>query len=70
MGKVTVNYNTILMIEAPTKDECRQKMFELFGGKWASQYDTEPNMEPNMEKYWFNGRIIDLSGNDIAVEDL
>jgi len=29
------------VINAKTKDECRAKMFELFGQKWSFQYNSE-----------------------------
>jgi hypothetical protein len=37
----TFDCDCVAEIEAPTKGECRDKMFKLFGDKWCFQYDKE-----------------------------
>ncbi len=48
-------------IHAPTREQARDKMFDLFGTTWASQYTTE-NFD---HKYFPSGR----SGKIIRVID-
>ena len=41
----TFDKDCVVEIEADGSDKARTKMFEVFGPKWAMQYDELPNME-------------------------
>ena len=41
----TYDKDCIIEIEANSKGEAHDKMFEVFGTKWSMLYDQVPNME-------------------------
>ena len=40
----TLDKDWVVEIETKTREEAREKMFELFGRKWAIQYSKKPTM--------------------------
>ncbi len=40
----TFDKDCVVMIQAKSSDIARQTMFNTFGDKWASQYETQPDM--------------------------
>lgn len=44
VNNITLDKDCIVRIHAKNSEEARQKMFDLFGNKWAMQYDEKPVM--------------------------
>ncbi len=50
----TFDKDCVVSIKAGSSDSARRKMFDTFGQKWASQYETQPDMR------FYPGGIITL----------
>jgi len=41
----TLDKDFVVEIQQEREGQARKRMFELFGQKWASEYDKKPDME-------------------------
>ena len=45
VGGFTYDKDVVVVIEAETSNDARQKMFAAFGRKWSMEYDQLPDMK-------------------------